>query len=100
MHEHQLLIFVALLLFSFGLISRIAERKFVTGPMVFLTIGILASFLVFNLFDVHHQMAPVKLVAELVLTLVLFIDATLIDHVFFARQRRRRQHDCYLSDCS
>jgi NhaP-type Na+/H+ or K+/H+ antiporter len=82
MHNHHLLIFFAILIFSFGLFSRIAERKFVTGPMFFMTVGILASSLVFNLFEVHYKMEPVKLVAELALTLVLFIDATLIERKF------------------
>ncbi len=82
MHEHQLLILFALLIFSFGLFSRIAERKCITGPMVFLTIGILAGSRGLGLFDLHHEMAPVKLVAELALTLILFIDATLIDRGF------------------
>jgi NhaP-type Na+/H+ or K+/H+ antiporter len=82
MHHHHLLIFFAILIFSFGLFSRIAERRFVTGPMFFMTVGILASSLVFNLFEVHYNMEPVKLVAELTLTLVLFIDATLIERKF------------------
>lgn len=79
MHHHQLLIFFALLIFSFGLFSRLAERKFVTGPMVFMTVGILGSSMVFGFFHVTPDMGPVKLVAELALTLVLFIDASLID---------------------
>ena len=43
MHHHQLLVFFAVLIFSFGLFSRVAERKAVTGPMFFMTVGILAS---------------------------------------------------------
>jgi len=82
MHDHHLLIFFALLIFSFGLFSRLAERKHVTGPMFFMTVGMLASSLAFNLFEVHYEMEPVKLVAELTLTLILFIDATLIDRGF------------------
>lgn len=82
MHDHHLLIFFALLIFSFGLFSRLAERKYITGPMFFMTVGILASSLAFNLFEVHYEMEPVKLVAELALTLILFIDATLIDRGF------------------
>ena len=82
MHHHHLLIFFALLILAFGLFSRIAEQKSVTGPMVFMLVGILASNLFFGLFEFHAQMEPVKLVAELALTLVLFIDATLIDRGF------------------
>ena len=79
MHHHQLLIFFALLIFSFGLFSRLAEGKSITGPMVFMTIGILGSTLVFGFIHATPEMGPVKLVAELALTLVLFIDASLID---------------------
>ena len=79
MQHHQLLIFFALLIFTFGLFSRIAERKSVTGPMFFMTVGILSSTLFFDLIHVTPQMGPVQLVAELALALVLFIDASLID---------------------
>jgi NhaP-type Na+/H+ or K+/H+ antiporter len=79
MHHHQLLIFFALLIFTYGLFSRIAEKKSVTGPMVFMTVGILGSSLVFGFIHVTPEMEAVKLVAELALTLVLFIDASLID---------------------
>ncbi len=79
MQHHQLLIFFALLIFTFGLFSRIAERKSVTGPMFFMTVGILGSTLAFDLIHATPQMGPVQLVAELALTLVLFIDASMID---------------------
>ena len=79
MHHHQLLIFFALLIIAYGLFSRLAERKSVTGPMVFMTVGILGSTLAFGFFHVTPDMGPVKLVAELALTLVLFIDASMID---------------------
>ena len=74
MHHHQLLILFALLIFAFGSFSRIAERKSITGPMVFMTVGILGSSLLFGFLHVTPEMGPVKLVAELALTLVLFID--------------------------
>jgi len=79
MQHHQLLLFFALLIFAFGLFSRIAERKSITGPMFFMTVGILSSTLVFNLIHATPEMGPVTLVAELALTLVLFIDASMID---------------------
>jgi len=82
MHHHQLLIFFALLIFAFGLFSRLAERKSVTGPMFFMTVGILGSSIGFGFFHVSPELGPVKLVAELALTLVLFIDASLIDKGF------------------
>ncbi|WP_436643995.1 cation:proton antiporter [Microbaculum sp. FT89] len=79
MHHHTLLIFFALLIFAFGLFSRLAERKSVTGPMVFVAVGVLVSPLGLGLLDVHPEIEPVRLVAELALTLVLFTDASLID---------------------
>ena len=92
MHDHQLLIFFALLLFAFGLFSRLAERKSVTGPMVFMTVGILGSSLAFGFFHVTPAMGPVKLVAELALILVLFIDATMIDRSALAGASPRIPH--------
>jgi NhaP-type Na+/H+ or K+/H+ antiporter len=77
MQHHHMLIFFAILIFAFGLFSRLAERNSVTGPMFFMTVGILASFS--GVLEVTHDLGPVKLVAELALMLVLFIDASLID---------------------
>jgi len=88
MHHHQFLIFFALLIFAFGLISRLAERKSVTGPMVFMTVGILGSPLAFGFLHVTPEMDGVKLMAEVALTLVLFIDASLIDKSFLASRSR------------
>jgi len=89
MHHHQLLILFALLIFAFGLISKFAERNSVTGPMVFMTIGILGSSVALGFLHVTPDMAPVKLVAELALTLVLFIDATMINRSVFSSESRR-----------
>jgi len=89
MHHHQLLILFALLIFTFGLVSRFAERNWITGPMVFMTVGILGSSLAFGFLHVTPDMGPVKLVAELALTLVLFIDATMINrHAFTGGSKR------------
>jgi NhaP-type Na+/H+ or K+/H+ antiporter len=79
MHNHQVLIFTALLIFVFGLFSRVSERWTITGPMVFMVVGIAVSPLGFGLFAVHPTGDLVKLVAEITLILILFVDATLID---------------------
>lgn len=57
--------------------------------MVFMTVGILGSSLAFGFVHATPDMAPVKLVAELALTLVLFIDATMINRSLFAGGSRR-----------
>ena len=79
MQHHQLLIFFALLIFTFGLFSRIAERNSITGPMFFMTIGILASPFAFGFISASPDVGAVRLVAELALALVPFIDASMID---------------------
>jgi NhaP-type Na+/H+ or K+/H+ antiporter len=57
--------------------------------MVFMTVGILGSSLAFGFVHVTPDMGPVKLVAELALTLVLFIDATMINRSVFAGESKR-----------
>lgn len=79
MHEHELLIFFALLIFGFGLFSRLAERHWVTAPMFFMAVGILGYFTDAEFLDVSPEVGPIKLIAELALILVLFTDASLIN---------------------
>jgi NhaP-type Na+/H+ or K+/H+ antiporter len=78
MHDHQTLILTALLIFVFGLVSKASERWTFTGPMFFMLIGILASPLGFGWLDVHPSTDMIKLVAEITLMLILFVDASLI----------------------
>ncbi|MDZ7647850.1 MAG: cation:proton antiporter [Cytophagales bacterium] len=64
---------------GYGFFSKLAEKSVVTAPMVFVCVGVLISF-----FDVEFQAegpkAPfVKVLAELTLILVLFIDASTIN---------------------
>lgn len=89
MHHHELLIFFALLLFAFGLFSKLAERSSLTGPMFFMSVGILASPLALDLFSFSPELDAVILVAELALTLVLFNDASLIDLKVLTRSPSR-----------
>ena len=79
MHDHPALIFTALLLFLFGLFPRFSERWAVTGPMVFVVVGILASPLGFSLFEVNPDADIVKLLAEITLVMILFVDASMIN---------------------
>ena len=89
MHNHQVLIFTALLIFVFGLISRVSERWTITGPMVFMIVGIAVSPLGFGLFAVHPTGDLVRLVAEITLILILFVDGSLIDLKALLRGRPR-----------
>jgi len=80
MHDHPALIFTALLIFLYGLFSHLSEKWAITGPMVFMGVGVLASPLGLDLFELDPNAGPVKLVAEITLIMILFVDATLIKH--------------------
>ena len=57
MHDHPVLIFTALLIFIYGLFSKLSERSVITGPMVFMAIGVLVSPMVLGLFELHIKTA-------------------------------------------
>ncbi len=78
MHDHEVLIFLVLMILLFGLVSKVSERWLVTGPMVFMLVGVLVSPLGLDLFTMHTDTDTVKLIAEITLILILFVDASLI----------------------
>ncbi len=78
MHEHTAILFCSLLIFIFGLFSRLAERSPVSAPMFFLAVGILVSPVGLNLYHMEFEGEVVKLVAEITLIVILFVDASMI----------------------
>ena len=89
MHDHPALIFTALLIFAYGLFSRLSERSVITGPMVFMGIGILVSPMFLGLFDLHIKAGSVKLLAEVTLVIILFVDATQIKFADIKHSKKR-----------
>ena len=89
MHEHVAFLLGALLILVFGLVSRVSERFYITAPMFFTGVGILVSPLGFGWFEVHVNTATIKILAEITLVLVLFIDATEIDFSKLKEQKTR-----------
>ncbi len=79
MHDHQVLIFVALMVFLFGLVSKVSAKWYISGPMEFVIVGVVVSPLGLGVFTLHTDADTVKLLAEVTLMLILFVDATLID---------------------
>jgi NhaP-type Na+/H+ or K+/H+ antiporter len=79
MIDYPVIIFAALLIFSYGLISRVSEQSPITAPMVFAGIGILAGPLVLDLFQVKATATTVRLIAEIALVLILFVDASTVN---------------------
>ena len=87
MTEYPIIAFMALLLLTYGLLSKRAERSILTGPMFFVTIGIVMSFLPIELLPDGTKAPAVKILAELTLMLVLFVDASTLDLKKLIRQR-------------
>ena len=79
MHEYPIFIFAALLTLVYGLFSKLSERSPISAAMVFVTVGIVASPLGFDFIELGMRSAPVKVLAEMTLVLVLFTDAAAID---------------------
>jgi len=78
MHDHPALIVAALLIFVFGLASKAAERSPVTAPMFFMGVGILLSPLGLDLYQLTLKAESTKLLAEITLVIILFVDASMI----------------------
>ncbi|MDL5048718.1 cation:proton antiporter [Oscillatoria amoena NRMC-F 0135] len=78
---------MALLILGYGIFSKRAERSVITAPMVFVTVGLLVSFLDIELLHEGPKAGYVKVLAELTLLLVLFIDASTIDREKLKKDR-------------
>jgi NhaP-type Na+/H+ or K+/H+ antiporter len=87
-HPAIILILGAVLIFGYGLISRLAERSPITAPMVFVAIGILASPLGTGILSVKIDAGLVQIIASVTLVLVLFVDASTISVPSLIRERR------------
>ena len=79
MADFDVLIFAALIVFLFGLVSRKSAQFNLSGAMVFALIGVLVGPEGLAWFDLHVKAETVQLLAEVTLMLILFVDASLID---------------------
>ena len=79
MIDYPTIILAALLIFFYGLVSRVSEKSPITAPMVFAGIGILASPIALNLLDIKPVATVVKLIAEITLVMILFVDASTVN---------------------
>ena len=78
MHDHPVIFFCALLIFLFGLVSRLSERSPITAPMFFMAVGILVSPLGLDLFHMDIAASSAQILAEITLIVILFVDASMI----------------------
>jgi NhaP-type Na+/H+ or K+/H+ antiporter len=89
MHDPGIILILgAVLIFGYGLVSRLAERSPITAPMVFVAIGILASPLGTGILSVKIEASLVQIMASVTLVLVLFVDASTISVSSLIRERR------------
>jgi sodium/hydrogen antiporter len=79
MSEYPIIVFTALLILGYGVFSRLSERSIITAPMVFVLVGMLASSFPVDFLREGINAPIVKIVAEITLVLVLFVDASTIN---------------------
>lgn len=87
MSDHPIIVFTALLILGYGVFSRLAERSVITAPMVFVIVGVLVSFAPVELLREGARAPVVKVLAELTLIMVLFVDASTINLKRLIRER-------------
>ena len=63
----------------FSAMSGRIERSWVTGPIIYLIFGFLAGPMVLGLIDIEVEAVELRVIADLTLALVLFIDAANAD---------------------
>ena len=88
MHDYPIFAFMALMILLYGLFSKIAEKSIITPPMVFVFIGFLASYFTFDFLKEGVEAPLVKIVAELTLILVLFVDASTVNVKKLLKERK------------
>ncbi|MBI5580157.1 MAG: cation:proton antiporter [Deltaproteobacteria bacterium] len=79
MHDYPIFIFAALLIFGFGLFSLASERSPISAAMVFVTVGMVAGPIGLGYLKEGINAPLVRILAEITLVLVLFVDASTIN---------------------
>ncbi len=88
MLEHPIFLFTLTLILFFGLFSKASERTMLTAPMVFVTAGVILSFFLSDEVKRNVTAPWVKIVAELTLILVLFVDSSTLDLKALMKERQ------------
>lgn len=76
---NEVILFTSLLIFVFGLFSRLSDRSPITAPMIFVAVGIIIGPLGLDLFKSNLDSELVQTIAEVTLVLILFTDASTIN---------------------
>jgi len=79
MAEQPIIAFIALLILLYGAFSKLSAKSAISAPMVFVSVGLIASFFIGNMLKAGISAPWVKGVAEITLILILFIDASTLN---------------------
>jgi NhaP-type Na+/H+ or K+/H+ antiporter len=79
---------LALFIFSYSLVAGRVERAAASGPIVFVVSGFIMGPMIFGWFDGDVSRDGIKLLADLTLALILFIDAANADFSVLKKQFR------------
>lgn len=77
---------IAVVVFGYGLVSERLAKWSVSGPLVFVVVGVLLGPAGMGFVDGNFDEGGVELLAEATLVLILFVDATRIDLRVLRRQ--------------
>ena len=88
MTEYPIFVFMALLILAYGLFSRLSERSVITAPMVAVIIGIVASLMPYSLLKEGVNATLVRVMAEITLVMVLFLDASTINRKELMKEKQ------------
>ncbi|MBY5946567.1 cation:proton antiporter [Photobacterium rosenbergii] len=70
---------LAIFAFLFSAVAGRIERSVISGPMIFIAFGLISGPLVLGILDINVDAVQLRVVADLALALVLFIDAANAD---------------------
>jgi len=79
MHEHIIILTIAIVILLYGYISNALARFNISGPMVFAALGLLISPLGLDVGQADINAEFITIIVEVALVLVLFSDAALLD---------------------
>ncbi|PHS63308.1 MAG: sodium:proton exchanger [Flavobacterium sp.] len=79
MHESMTIFGITLVILGYGYFSKVLSKYYISGPMIFATVGILLSSLFFGSGEINLKSEVVEIIAEITLIVILFSDASALN---------------------
>ncbi len=79
MDNYLAIIFITILIFTFGLFSKVLDNSPITAPMFFVFMGIVFGPLILDVFNLEVKGELIHILTEVTLILILFVDASTIN---------------------